>query len=219
VIDELLPPGAAFAESFDDSTPAPLFPAEEALLARAVAKRRAEFATARLCARRALAAIDVPPVPILPGTRGAPQWPAGVVGSITHCAGYRAAAVARSSQLTALGVDAEPHAPLPDGVLETIARPAEIEALARLTAAVPEIHWGRLLFSAKESVYKVWSPRTGLWLGFEEAEITFDPEGGRFSAQLLRTPPAADPMPTAFTGRWLVRAGLILTAIAEPTLP
>ncbi len=52
----------------------------------------------------------MPPAPILPGQRGAPRWPAGVVGSMTHCAGYRAAVVARADEVTSLGVDAERRA-------------------------------------------------------------------------------------------------------------
>ena len=47
--------------------------------------------------------------------------------------------------------------------------------LAALARAVPLTHWGRLLFSAKEAVYKAWYPLTGRWLGFEEARLTIDP--------------------------------------------
>ena len=95
VLAALPPAGIAAVEAFDDDIPARLFPEEEALVARSVDKRRREFTTARRCAREALARLGVPPAPILPGERGAPRWPAGVVGSMTHCAGYRAAAVAR----------------------------------------------------------------------------------------------------------------------------
>ena len=99
MISEILPAGVECAEAFGDPPEAALFPAEEALLARAVQKRRREFATGRHCARSALGALGVGPAPILPGQAGAPQWPSGIVGSITHCAGYRAAAVARASEV------------------------------------------------------------------------------------------------------------------------
>ena len=69
------------------------------------------------------------PQPVLPGERGAPRWPAGVVGSMTHCAGYRAAALVRAADLASLGIDAEPHGPLPEGVLRRVALPAERERL------------------------------------------------------------------------------------------
>ncbi|WP_306332212.1 4'-phosphopantetheinyl transferase [Streptomyces sp. KL109B] len=68
---------------------------EEALIARAVPKRRNEFTTVRACAHDALAGLGLAPVPLLPDERGAPGWPPGVVGSMTHCPGYGAAAVPR----------------------------------------------------------------------------------------------------------------------------
>ncbi|WP_405845207.1 4'-phosphopantetheinyl transferase [Streptomyces platensis] len=70
-----------------------LFPEESQVIALAVDKRRREFTTARSCAREALRRLGHPTVPIPRGRSGAPLWPAGVVGSITHCQGYRSAAV------------------------------------------------------------------------------------------------------------------------------
>ena len=172
-----------------------LFPEEEALLARAVDKRRREFATARDCARGALAALGVAPVPILRGERGAPQWPPGIVGSITHCAGYRAAAVARASDVLTIGLDAEPDEMLPDGVLGSVSLPGERERLRDLAAAAPGTCWDRLLFSAKESVYKAWFPLTGRWLGFEDADITIDAADGTFEARLLTAAPMVGAFP------------------------
>ena len=217
MIEEILPPGVAAAEAFGDTAPALLFPAEEAAIARAVAKRRSEFATGRACARAALAKLGLPPVPIVPGPRGAPQWPPGVTGSITHCAGYRASAVARLADVASLGLDAEPNAPLPDGVLERIAVPQEQAWLPGLAAAVPGVSWDRLLFCAKESVYKAWFPLTRRWLGFEQAAITVDPQAGTFTAELLEPAEALDGRRLAsFAGRWLARDGLMLAAITVP---
>ena len=98
---------------------APL-PEEEPLIAKSVAKRRNEFITVRHCARIALGELGVPPVPILKGEKGEPCWPDGVVGSLTHCAGYRGAVVGRSAAVRSVGIDAEPHDVLPDGVLDAI---------------------------------------------------------------------------------------------------
>jgi 4'-phosphopantetheinyl transferase EntD len=216
VIEEILPAGTASAEAFGDPASMSLFPEEEALISRAVDKRRREFATARLCARRALAELGVPPAPILPGERGAPQWPAGIVGSMTHCDGYRAAAVARGDVIGTIGIDAEPHAPLPDGVLGQIALASEVALLAALGRTHPTVHWDRLLFSAKESVYKAWFPLTRKWLGFEDADVILRPDG-TFSASLLPASASGGegPVPTGFDGRWLTRHGLAITAIAR----
>src|SRR5206468_2745795 len=109
-----------------------LFPEEEALIAAAVDKRRREFATARGCARSALAALGIEPAPILAGERGAPRWPPGIVGSITHCAGYRAAAVSSARDMITIGLDAEPDQVLPDGVLNAISLPGERSRLRDL---------------------------------------------------------------------------------------
>jgi 4'-phosphopantetheinyl transferase EntD len=216
-MEDLLPAVVAVEEAFDDPPGAVLYPEEEAFVARAVDKRRREFTTVRLCARAALARIGAAPVPLVPGQRGAPTWPAGVVGSMTHCAGYRAAAVARADQIVTIGVDGEPNEPLPDGVLESVSSAGERATLARLTADHPEVCWDRLLFSAKEAVYKAWSPLTGRWLGFEEASVAFDADTRGFTARLLVPGPVVSGVPlTGFTGRWLSRDGLVLTAIALP---
>ncbi len=215
MIEQLLPACVACAERREDPADAVLFAEEQALLGNSVEKRRSEFTTARMCAREALQALGFPPVAILAGERGEPLWPAQALGSITHCHAYRAAAVARSSEVLTLGIDAEPHAPLPHGLIGDIARPEEVPRLRRLRADAPEVHWDRLLFSAKESVYKAWFPLARRWLGFEDAVLDFDPAAGTFQARLLVDGPRVQGAPlTAFSGTWTVREGLVLTAIA-----
>jgi len=218
VIEEIVPKSAACAESFGQPLGTGLFPAEEALVARATEKRRQEFTTGRECARGALSALGLPAVPILRGYRGAPQWPDGIVGSIAHCAGYCAAAVARAQDVLTIGLDAEPNAPLPGGVLELVSQPAERARLRELAAAAPGTGWDRLLFCAKEAVYKAWFPLTGQWLGFADADITIDPADGTFSARLLVPVPAGcgAPLGDGFTGRWLASEGLLLAVVAVP---
>ncbi|AEW97447.1 MULTISPECIES: 4'-phosphopantetheinyl transferase family protein [Streptomycetaceae] len=215
LMPHLLPEDVEVAEAFADPPHAELFPQEAEAVARAVDKRRREYTTVRMCARTALGRLGIPPVPILRGPKGEPRWPAGIVGSMTHCDGYRAAAVARDDRVASLGVDAEPNQPLPDGVLETVTRPEERPHLARLAAAHPATCWDRLLFSAKESVYKTWFPLTGRWLGFEECVVVPDPDDGTFTATLtVPGPRVAGREITRFTGRWRTWNGLVATAIA-----
>lgn len=217
MLTALLPPGVSVAEAFGDETPSPLYPDEEELVGRAVDKRRREFATGRRCAREALAKLGVPDAPLLSGKNREPLWPDGIVGSITHCQGYRAAAVARREHLASVGIDAEPHAPLPDGVLRVVALPQEAGRLAELSESDPERCWDRLLFCAKESVYKAWFPLARRWLGFHDADIVIDPEAGTFAATLLVPgPPLGDSALTGFSGRFLVSSGLAVTAVAVP---
>src|SRR5215472_219176 len=214
MIGEILPPPVAAAEVFGNPPGATLFPEEEAAVSKAVEKRRQEFAAVRYCARAAMAKLGLPAVPIVPGPRGAPQWPPGVVGSMTHCPDYRAAAVARVSEVITLGLDAEPHEALPPDVHGLVTIPAEQSQLTALAAAVPGVAWDRVLFSAKESVYKAWFPLMRCWLGFEEACVSIDPADGTFTARLLVDGPVLGGRRLdVFTGSWLVRDGLIVTAV------
>jgi 4'-phosphopantetheinyl transferase EntD len=117
--------------------------------------------------------------------------------------------------VASVGIDAEPNEATPDGVARTIADDTELGHIAALSAARPDVHWDRLLFSAKESVYKTWFPLTGRWLGFEGAQISIDPEAGTFTARLTEPGPVVGgERHDSFAGRWLVGEGLVLTAIA-----
>ncbi|MFF8731408.1 4'-phosphopantetheinyl transferase [Streptomyces sp. NPDC015171] len=224
MIEELLPESVVAVEAHADDPlwETPLYPAEEALVARAVAKRRREFAAVRGCARRAMEKLGVPPQAVVSGERGAPRWPDGIVGSMTHCDGYCAAALVRAADLVSLGIDAEPHGPLPEGVGPSVFLPAESVRLARMAARRPEVHWDRLLFSAKESVYKAWFPLTRKWLDFSEADITLHPDpegapGGTLSARLLVPGPlVGGERLQVFEGRWAVRNGVVATSVVVP---
>jgi 4'-phosphopantetheinyl transferase EntD len=216
VISQILPPQASAVEAFGDAAGATLFAAEEAALGGAGLARYAEFSTGRACARAALARLGLAPAAILPGPRGEPRWPAGVTGSITHCAGYRACAVARSTQVAALGIDAEPDAPLPAGVLAAVATRAERAWLDGRLSAAPQVRWDTLVFSAKEAAYKAWFPLTGATPGFTDVEMT-EPADGRFTLLLLTAGPGRTrSWPASLAGRWLASRGLIITAVAAP---
>lgn len=222
MIADLLPDAVVTVESHGDDPAlgASLHPEEAAVVAHCAERRRREFAEVRACARSAMATLGVPRGPVLPGLRGAPRWPVGVVGSMTHCEGYRAAALARAGDLASLGIDAEPHAPLPDGVLDLVASAAERARLERLSAQEAAVHWDRVLFSAKESVYKAWFPLTHAWLDFAEADVDLTtarrPEGsGRFRARLLVPGPVVGGRALGHVeGRWAVQGGLVATAVA-----
>jgi 4'-phosphopantetheinyl transferase EntD len=210
----LVPSAVTVAEVFDDRYDyGELLPQEAAAIERAVPKRRREFTAARMCAREALDRAGLPSAPVLRGSSGAPQWPPGVVGSLTHCDGYRACAVGRAGEVIAIGIDAEPHSPLPDGVLRLVAGAGEQERLALLGRSMPEIWWEKILFSAKESVYKAWSPMTGEWLGFEQADVEISPDGTFAARLLVPGPVVGGERLTAYRGRWLTGRGLIVTAV------
>jgi enterobactin synthetase component D / holo-[acyl-carrier protein] synthase len=208
----LLPPAAVVAEAFQDDDGAALFPDEAAAIESAVQTRRVAFRTGRACARRALVGLGVAPVPIAVGTGGAPRWPAGIVGSITHCHGYRGAAVARARDLASLGIDAEPNQPLPHRVLPRIALASERAMVRELAASEPRVCWDRLLFSAKEAVYKAYYP-LGIRLTFSLATLSFDANAHAFEVQIDSPATLASPALT-LSARWTATDHLIVTAVA-----
>jgi 4'-phosphopantetheinyl transferase EntD len=215
LLPTVVPDAVSTAELYDDPPDLMPLPEEAPLVARSVAKRRNEFVTVRHCARIALGEIGVAPVPILKGEKGEPCWPDGVVGSLTHCDGFRGAVVARQGEIRSVGIDAEPHDVLPRGVLDAISLPIERSQLSTLPTG---LHWDRILFCAKEATYKAWFPLTHRWLGFEDAHITFtlDSSGsaGTFRSRILIDPAAEQGPPlAALDGRWSVADGIALTAI------
>lgn len=218
MIETILPIGVSVGECFGDLLDEPLFPEEQAVVAHAVDTRRREFRTVRGCARAALAGLGLQRPSMVPGPSGAPTWPRGVVGAITHCDGYRAVAATRTGVVIGLGVDGEPHAPLPHGVLDMVSVPTERAQLHVLGRTKPEICWDRLLFSAKESVYKAWFPLTGRWLDFEEARLDIDPDARTFTVDVL-TPvllPDLEEPSLTLHGRWLVDRCLVVTTVVVP---
>ncbi|MCF4123374.1 4'-phosphopantetheinyl transferase superfamily protein [Antribacter sp. KLBMP9083] len=194
-----------------------LHPSEAAYLARAVESRRQQFTSVRACARTVLAQMGINRPPMVPGMAGRPPWPPGVVGSMTHTDGFCAAAASSSLDARSIGIDAEPIEPLPDGVLALVALPSELTHLRVLAAGRVSTAWDRLLFSAKESVYKAWYPVVGSWLEFEDIRLRFD-LAGTFSAELVNRRHGSDEtdLVSAMQGRWLSTRAHVVTGVFVP---
>jgi 4'-phosphopantetheinyl transferase EntD len=215
MMERLLRPEVAVAEASDRDWDADVPPEESAHVARAGARRRREFAAGRACARRALARLGLELGPLPSGPDRAPVWPEAVVGSITHCAGYCAAAVARRRDVLALGIDAEVNAPLPEGVAELVCTGRELSWSGDGDRGPTP--WRTLIFSAKESIYKAWQPLTGHWLGYLDVELTIDPDHGCFEGRLLvPADPALGEGFQGFRGRFATTATHVLTAVTLP---
>ena len=207
----LFPVGAAASLASDDWVPQP-YPEELALLGSAAPQRVQEFILGRECARRALAQLGIAPAPLLRGVQRQPLWPQGTCGSITHCDGLAAAVASVRSTYSALGLDAERrHRPLSPAVVERISSQEE------RTAFPGDVHapWELLLFSAKESIFKVWFPLRETMLGFREADVRFDPATSSFRARILV--PGA---PEWIEGRYLCTPEYVVTgAYLTPAAP
>ncbi|MFH8472627.1 4'-phosphopantetheinyl transferase [Streptomyces sp. NPDC018000] len=219
MIADLVPAGVRAQDAFGDSGPestATLFPAEQAVVDGVCDERRKEFTTVRGCARAALARLGVAPTPLVPGPLGAPRWPAGVLGSMTHCRGYRAAAVARTAEFAALGIDAEPQEPLPDVVASRIVTGPESDWLRQQFPEDAGLPLDRLLFCAKEASYKAFAPWTPTRFGFQDFAVRLRPDGTFRTVPPSAAMPPAGPCAAGITGRWAARSGFLLTVVVVP---
>jgi enterobactin synthetase component D / holo-[acyl-carrier protein] synthase len=176
----------------------------------AVPKRRAEFGTARLCARRALRAMGVPPTSLVPGEDRAPQWPPGVVGSITHTGAYCAVVVDRNPPLRSVGLDAETLRILEPRLVRMILTENE-QSWIRSQPKEELTKLATLFFSAKEAYYKCQYPLTKTTLDFSDVEIDIEPGRGRFVARALRWPFPVDL--ARLEGRFAYEGGRVLCGV------
>ena len=187
-----------------------LFDAEWEHIKNAVPKRRAEFGTARLCARRGLAAMGIAPAAILPGDDGCPAWPRGVVGSISHTADYCAVVLSRDPPVRSVGLDVETLQELEPGVLESILTPVE-RAWMRAQPQALQADLAVVFFSAKEAYYKCQYPITRTFLEFGDVELELYPDAGRFVAKATR--PGLPPDVARLEGRFAFEGGRVFCGV------
>jgi 4'-phosphopantetheinyl transferase EntD len=190
----------------------PLFEEELASLARAVPKRRNEFAMGRTAARRALASLGMAPVALLPNEDRSVAWPDRVWGSITHADGLCAAVVGLRSDLLGIGIDVEVKDRVEPKLWRMIATEPEQAYLAQETDVATQLERAALLFSAKESFYKAQYCVTRAWVGFHDAETAFE-RPGEFSLRLLKEVPGHFSAGTQFLGRYAVLARHVVTGL------
>ncbi len=172
ILDRSAPPGTGAAcRRIDRDDAAMLLDAEAAVLTTAVPAARRASGAARTAARRLLARFAAAEDPILRTPAGAPVWPTGFVGSLAHDDTVAIAVVGRSEVAAGLGVDVEPAEPLPADVADLVVLPGDV------VADPTDPLSSRLVFVAKEAVYKAVHPLCGLVLDWPD--ITVDLVAGR----------------------------------------
>ncbi len=175
LVRDQFPPEVVVVLATAEDHYARLLAGEETCVQDAVEKRVREFRAGRACARRALAQLGVHDFALVAGPDRDPIWPRGIVGSITHCAGFVGAAVAPAESIRGLGLDAEPAEALKDELVPLVCTPAERDWLAQVGQ-----DWAKVVFSAKEAVFKCLYPLTRAWLDFQDVSLTIDTRAGQF---------------------------------------
>jgi len=135
--------------------------------------RQAEFATARACARAAMAALGVEG-PVLRRDGGSPQWPDGITGSISHTRGFCVSVSSRDD--VAVGIDAEQVARIRPAVEKRILGDVERSALTGLDADTRQVVVATI-FAAKEAFYKAHYEVDARYLGFDAVRVNLDDAG------------------------------------------
>ena len=137
-----------------------------------LARRRASGA-ARILAAELLQRLGHRDAPTVGrGVGGAPIWPTGTIGSIAHDETLAVVALARrGGAAVALGIDIEPAEPLPSDLAAFVLTEGERRAFAGDPLA------GRMVFAAKEAVYKAINPLEGLPLEYDDIVCDRDLQG------------------------------------------
>ena len=176
--------------------------------------RREHYFRGRECARLALGQLGISIDHLRAHPDGAPDWPAGIVGSITHCRSFVGAVAARAEAYDGIGLDAEElDRSAPAAIRRIVCTPAEHERFALLPAGTD---WEMLAFSAKEAIYKALPAECRRAVGFKDVEVAPD-----VATQTFRAVPVGDVGECAerlerMSGRYLTRSGIILTGIVIP---
>lgn len=209
IIATLLPAEVAVAVTDPLAQPDDVFGPEAAHLAKAVPKRRREFAAGRLAARQAMAALGHVYSPVFAGTDRAPIWPAGLHGSISHSDTLCAAAITKAP--LSIGLDMEPFTPLSEALLPSICSDAESARIA----GPDQARLAKLIFSAKEAAYKAQYPITVEVFGFHHFDVLLDADAQTFKATFTQSVGAFATGKTLH-GRFAQALDHIVTAVTIP---
>ena len=183
------------AEDLGDYAPHP--DELKCLSPRAVQKRRTEFYLGRLAAFQALRALGVTPEPVLQGEQREPLWQEGIVGAITHKAHTAVCVVAWKSAACGVGVD-----------LESLGRPVNFRISTKVCTEseldwISEIHDEKdkrlkMIFSAKEAGFKAFFPVQQIYLGYQDAELSWRDDTQTFVGVLLKSAGDSHPVGSSF---------------------
>ena len=156
---------------------------EAVIISKAIDKRRFEFSTGRLCARKALQQIGIDICFLAQGKNGAPIWPDQITGSISHSSKWAAAVISNTKDIMTVGFDIETVNRISDGILKRIITEKEKELLNKKDKQNAQIY-AALIFSAKEAFYKALSKLYSKTLRFMDVSIIPNNDSPEFEIEL-----------------------------------
>lgn len=181
-------------------------PVEQDFVKASVPQRQAEFATGRMLAALALDRFGRRIQPIGQGAVKEPVWPEGISGSITHTRKVCMVALAASSDYPGVGIDLESHRDEFEGIGRMILRPEE--TVPDPARRLPEIDAVRLVFSAKEAIYKAIYGRVGRFVDFHEVRTEIRAPTAHYTATAPEDP-VLDRVIQGGTGRIIETGDLV----------
>ena len=213
VLSKLFPAYVRLACMCVQDAPPDVLEVEQPLIKKAVEKRQREFRAGRCCARQALRALGCEDTPIMHDQNGAPLWPQGIVGSITHSTTHAAAAIAQDSRLRGLGIDMETVSRVSPAIANKILTAPELATLQCHPDPAGQQRLLALLFSAKESIYKCLHPLLQCRIGFEDARIECEPDQNSITIVLCTRIQSALPGAELLLGRYCYFNNTVCTAV------
>ncbi len=159
-----------------------LFPEELTLLEGASNKRQREFCAGRYCAHNLLEILGYANQPILKDKCGAPIWPEGITGSISHSGNVAVAIASAHGVIRSVGIDIQKRLkPFPFNIIHKLYRAEEMGAFLKIPSISLDLY-SYSVFSAKESVFKCCYMVFDYFLSFSDIVIELDLEKGVFMA-------------------------------------
>jgi len=212
----LFPPGVVAMETRERGDLVGLSTAEAEHVRHAKPKRAREFAAGRLCARRVLEQLDHSGWDLLVNEDRTPCWPPGIVGSISHTAGFCGAVAGEKTLFEAIGFDVEIASRVSSDLYGQFCTAEELTQLSALPRHLADLK-ATLLFSAKEAFYKCQYPVTEQWLDFADIAVVFTKETSRkgsFTVRPCRPLGLEERYPAPWHGRFAFSGEFIVAGIA-----
>lgn len=168
-------------------------------------KRINEYSTGRVLMRTLLAKFGVTGLSILPGRNGAPLFPEGIAGSVSHSDEYCFVTVTNCAAVS-VGIDVQRIVPVTVDFSEMILTDSERIAVGDEDYMERNVRTN-MVFSAKESVFKSLSPKMQAITDFRDVEISF--RDRHFVSRIPR-------YGLSLNGVCILRDGYIFSGISRP---